>query len=125
MILDVATTSKKPFFIDELEIKINKLCYINNQPVSIDKNISFDFRQHLLIVGDKEKKLSPKEALLLNILLKNKNQLVSYSTIEYYVWNGDYTSIDAIRTLISRLKKRLEKPYIKSHSTIGYLLKIQ
>lgn len=114
---------RKPFFIDELEFKIDKLCLRDSKIISIDKTASFDFREGVLIVENKEKKLSPKEILLLNIFLKNKNQLVSYETIQNYVWEGNYASIDAIRTLIRRLKKNLEKPYIKSFTNRGYSFK--
>jgi len=114
---------KKPFFIDELEYKIDKLCIRDNKTISIDKDLSFNFKEALLIVGGLQKKLSPKESLLLNILLKNKNYLVSYTTIQNYVWEGDYASIDAIRSLIRRLKKLLEKPYIRSFTNRGYSFK--
>ncbi len=114
---------KKPFFIDELKIKVNKLCHLSNDVFKFDKINSFDFKKSLLIINNIEKNISKKEALLLNILLKHKNQLVSYETIENYVWEGNFASIDAIRTLVKRLKKNLEKPYIKSFSNRGYAFK--
>ncbi len=114
---------KKPFYIDELEIKINKLCYINNDMIKFDEDSYFNVKQSLLKVDNIEKTLSPKETLLLNILLKNRNQLVSYETIQSYVWEGDYVSIDSIRSLVRRLKKFLSKPYIKSYSNRGYSFK--
>ena len=34
---------KKPFFIDELEIKIEKLCNIQDSKIYFDENYNFDF----------------------------------------------------------------------------------
>jgi len=114
---------KKPFFVDELEIKIDRLCNVHKKIVKLHKDVSFDFRQSTLLVDGKEKKLTLKENLLLNLLWKHKNDLVGYETIEYHVWEGEPVSIEAIRMLVARLKKNLEKCFIKSYSNRGYAFK--
>ncbi|RDX34870.1 response regulator [Arcobacter sp. HD9-500m-PIT-SAG03] len=114
---------KKPFFVDELEIKIDKLCNVHKDVIRLDEDIYFDFSQSILTVSDKEKKLTLKENLLLNLLLKHKNDLVGYEIIEYHVWEGEPVSIEAIRMLVARLKKNLEKKFIKSYSNRGYAFK--
>jgi len=116
---------KKPFFVDELEIKIDRLCNVHNKIVKLHNDVYFDFRQSTLLVDEKEKKLTLKENLLLNLLWKHKNDLVGYETIEYYVWEGEPVSIEAIRMLVARLKKNLEKSFIKSYSNRGYAFKEQ
>lgn len=60
----------------------------------------------------------------MNLFLENKNTIVSYENIQNYVWEGEYTSLDAIRTLIKRLRKKLNKPYIKASSSTGYYFNI-
>ena len=45
---------KKPFFIDELEIKIEKLCKIQNDEICFDENCYFDFKSSVIKMKDKE-----------------------------------------------------------------------
>ena len=116
---------KKPFFIDELEIKVDKLCNISKKIVSFDKECFFDFKKCLLIIDKINIKLTQKENLIINLFLMNKNELVSYESIQNYVWEGEYTSLDAIRTLIRRLRKKLPKSYVKASSNRGYYFNIK
>lgn len=111
---------KKPFFIDELEIKIDKLCLVSNKVIEFDKDCFFDFFKSTLIINEKEIILTSKENLMMNLFLKNKNSLVSYIGIENYVWEAEFASLDAIRTLIKRLRKKLKKSYIKASTNNGY-----
>ena len=76
---------KKPFFIDELEIKIEKL--------------------------------------LMNLFLSKKNQVITYSTIENYVWEGSFVSLESIRSLIRRVRKILNKEFIQTVVDTGYIFK--
>lgn len=111
---------KKPFFIDELEIKVDKLCKISKKDLCFDKNNLFNFNENMLIIDKKKIELTQKENLLMNLFLINKNKIVTYENIQNYVWEGEYASLDAIRTLIKRLRKKLSKPYISSSSNKGY-----
>lgn len=113
---------KKPFFIDELEIKVQKLCKIPKEKICFDQNSFFNFNESNLIINGIKKDLTQKENLMINLFLANKNQLITYETIQNYVWEGEYVSLDAIRTLIRRLRKKLSKTNIKSSSNRGYSL---
>ena len=113
---------KKPFFIDELEIKIDRMLNLNKKAITFFKDCSFDFSKSLLTIENKQYFLTEKENFLMNLFLKNQNELVSYETIQNYVWQGEYTSLDAIRTLIRRLRKKLPKESfnIKAFTNRGY-----
>lgn len=115
---------KKPFFIDELEIKVDKLCNIPKKEVIFNKNCFFNFNENFVIIEGDKKVLTEKENLLVNLLLLNKNKLVSYESIQNYVWKGEYASIDAIRTLIRRLRKKIGNLSIKAFSNRGYFLSV-
>ena len=111
---------KKPFFIDELEIKVEKLCKIPNKEIYFDENCYFNFSDSILVFNKEQQALTNKENLLINLFLIKKNELVTYENIQNYVWEGEYASLDAIRTLIRRLRKKLPKSYIKASSNSGY-----
>ncbi len=114
---------KKPFFIDELEIKIEKLCKIEKELIVFDNNCSFDFKASTLNIEGEEHRLTKKERLLMNLFLIKKNQVLSYEEIESYVWEGSFASIESIRSLVRRLRKIIEKEYIQTVVDIGYIFK--
>jgi len=115
---------KKPFFIDELEIKVDKLCNIPDNEILFNQNCLFNFNESFITIDGDKKILTEKENLLVNLFLLNKNKLVSYESIQNYVWKGEYASIDAIRTLIRRLRKKMDNSIIKASSNRGYLLSV-
>lgn len=115
---------KKPFFIDELEIKIEKLCQIKDGQIQFDTNSYFDYKSSLIQIDNQEFRLTKKERLLLNLFLTNKNQIITYEAIENYVWEGSFASIDSIRSLVRRLRKILQKEYIQTVVDTGYIFKI-
>ena len=114
---------KKPFFIDELEIKIDKFCNVNLGPIYFGKEYFYDSKKGILSFEEKEKVLTYKENLIMNLFLTNKNKVVSYENIQNYVWEGEFASLDAIRTLIRRLKMKLGNTYIKASTNRGYFFK--
>ena len=114
---------KKPFFIDELEIKIEKLCQIKDDKIYFDIDSYFNFISSTIIYNNKEIKITKKEKLLMNLFLSKKNQVITYETIENYVWEGNYVSLESIRSLIRRLRKILDKDFIQIVIDTGYIFK--
>lgn len=114
---------KKPFFIDELEIKIERYCQVQDDKIEFDENCYFDFKSSLLIINKEEKRLTKKEKLLLNLFITKKNQVISYEAIENYVWEGNFASLESIRSLIRRVRKVLDKEYIQTVVDTGYIFK--
>ena len=114
---------KKPFFIDELEIKIEKLCNIQDDFIHFDENCYFDYKSSTVVIDKEEQRLTKKERLLMNLFLTKKNQVLSYETIENYVWEGSFASLESIRSLIRRLRKVLVRDYIQTVVDTGYIFK--
>ena len=114
---------KKPFFIEELEIKIEQLCKITNDHIQFDKTNYFDINSSIVFFQNKEIQLTKKERLLLNLFLTKKNNVITYQEIEDYVWEGNYVSSESIRSLIRRLRKVFDNQYIETVIDIGYKFK--
>jgi len=114
---------KKPFFIDELEIKIERFCNIQNNKIYFDENCYFDFKSSIIQMNVKEVRLTKKEKLLINLFLTKKNQVISYESIENYVWEGNFASLESIRSLIRRVRKIIDKDYIQTVVDTGYIFK--
>jgi len=76
--------------------------------------------------GEKDKVvLSTYENRLLEILTKNPGQIAATDEILDYVWQEDFTSLQALRNLINRLRKKAPFLKIKSHYGAGYKLSIE
>ncbi|AXH13707.1 response regulator transcription factor [Malaciobacter mytili] len=114
---------KKPFFIDELEIKVEKLCKIKNDFIFFDDNSYFDYKSSIVVLEGVEQRLTKKERLLMNLFLTKRNQVLSYDTIQNYVWEGSFASLESIRSLIRRLRKVLSNKYIETVVDTGYIFK--
>ena len=98
---------KKPFFIEELYYKVKIL----TQEVST-KSQNLPVNEHL----------TKKEKVLLELLLTNTGNTITYEEIEEQVYTDFDMTPDALRGLIKRLRKKLIDYNIKSISGIGYLL---
>jgi len=114
---------KKPFFIDELEIKIEKLCNIRHDIIDLGHECQFDFKTSLLRTGNYEEHLSRKEKLLLNVLISEKGKVVSFDKIQAMVWEGNFASLDSIRSLMRRLRKKIPFECIETVVDVGYILR--
>ncbi|HIP44604.1 MAG TPA: winged helix family transcriptional regulator, partial [Sulfurospirillum arcachonense] len=91
--------------------------------IEITKSYIFNFKDSILEIDGKQEHLSRKERLLLNLLLAQRGKVVSFDTIQAIVWEGNFASIDSIRSLVRRVRKKLPNDYIDTAVDVGYLFK--
>ncbi len=116
---------KKPVDLDELLMRINALLKRSNKVLhSIDiAEFVYDKKQKVLIKEQQIFQLAKKQALLLEILIENRNKTVSKDHIKSRLWEWDETPSDgALRVYINDLKKILGKDLIENIKGIGYRL---
>jgi len=97
---------KKPFFLEELEIRINNL--LDNKSdtiIKISQNIIYDMEYEELKINNEIIKLRKKERKLLTILLQNINHTVNINTIHSYVWENEIRESYPLRQLVSELRR--------------------
>ena len=95
--------------------------------INFNNNIKYDQITGKLINKDnKTIILNKKEKNLLNLLLKYKNQLVTYSAIESVIWDkwDETMSQTALRTLVKSLRSKLNLPIIQNIAKQGYKIEI-
>ena len=114
---------KKPFFIDELEIKIEQLYNIKTELIQFGENSYLNFLSSTIIINEKEIRLTKKERLLLNLFINRKDKIVTYQEIENSVWEGNHVTSESIRSLILRVRKILNNKYIETIIDEGYIFK--
>ncbi len=116
----------KPFALAEVAARIKALIRRRNDtlnPLITHGNIIFNPQTKIVVQNGKNINLAPKELLLLELLLNNKNKVLSKETIEnkLYSWNEDVSS-NAVEVHIHHLRKKLGKSIIKTINKIGYIL---
>src|SRR5574344_456532 len=121
---------KKPFYLEELEIRIDKLLSKKSEKdsiIQISETISFDIEYEELVIDGEIKRLRKKERRLLSILLQNVNKTVSFEKIEDYVWENDIKESYPLRQLVNNLRREFDngEKFIYADKGIGYRFEIK
>ncbi len=116
----------KPFALLEVQARLNALIRRQNghpTPVISYKDITFNPLTRNVAKNGQNVILSPKETSLLELLLLNKNKVLTKEAIEnkLYSWDDDVQS-NAVEVHIHHLRKKLGKELVQTINKIGYLL---
>lgn len=122
----------KPFNTQELYMRINAILKRTapkketTNKVSQIGTLQFDHTKMMLRGGNAVKKLSSKEADLLQILIENKNELVKRNVILESVWESDdYFAAKSMDVYISKIRKLLkDDPRIEILNAYGVGFKL-
>lgn len=116
---------RKPFDLMELELRIDQALasYLNNDGniVELGDELTYDLKRSQLMLGDKEIVLRKTEKDMLEVLIKNKNAIVSTEMFQDEVW-GDYVEPATIRVQLNNLKKKLPDSIIQNRRGLGYII---
>lgn len=113
----------KPFQTNELKSTILLAIYKSKQTVTqttynkykyLGNNYFYDEENKKLYFKEVEIKLTQKESILLDILYKEKGKVVPFEAIEYLIWEDASVSDSTLRTLIYRLRSKLEYKLIET-----------
>jgi DNA-binding response OmpR family regulator len=112
---------------NEKTIKLfeNVIKYKNQTSVDkllLDENIYYNSINHSIENNGKIYPLNKKERLLIDLLLENKNRIVSYKNIETIIWyyEDKIMTQDALKNVVKSLRKKISKEIIKNISGLGY-----
>jgi DNA-binding response OmpR family regulator len=115
---------KKPFDIDEIILKIDHHFQKDLSNIIEFKNgVSIDIGKRKISFEGIEENLTKKEFLLLELLLAKQDNIVNLEDIEQTVYEGETILPSTLRTLMSRLRKKLQdKDIIQTLSGIGFMI---
>lgn len=105
-------------FIDQCMTRFNA----SRKILSHKADISYSHKRKVLCIQQKEIHLTHMEICLLELLIENEREIVTYEHIENALYIDKPFNKDSLRTLMSRLRKKLEGCLIFSHPDVGYRL---
>lgn len=118
---------KKPFELDELDMRIENITRTfnieQNQDIPITKEILFDALNHKITKEGKVFSLAKKESEFLNYLAVNRNRTISKEELTQNLWSYDHIPSDAtLRVYIRNLRAIIGKETIETIRGTGYRL---
>ncbi len=119
----------KPFKREDLKSTLQLAIYKINSTKCVESSLNdigqgyiYDSVNHNLFFKEHPIKLSHKERLLLEMLIEEKGDIVPFSVLENHVWEGNPISDSALRTLIYRLRGKLDYLLIETVPSFGFRL---
>lgn len=116
----------KPFKREDLktnlliaQTKIKQERYL----IKINEQFSYDLKNSYLFFNEEPIRLSKQEKKLFSLLVEAKGNLVSFETIEYEIWPDGPVSSSSLRTLLYRLRIKLQVDLIETIQSFGCKLK--
>lgn len=118
----------KPFDFRELLARINVFLKRSNASIQDDKkikmaNLEMDLGSKTVFRANKKVELTSKEFSLLELLLKNRNKVLTREYIIEKVWNLDFeTGTNIIDVYVNYLRKKIDKDFEPKliHTKFGF-----
>ena len=116
---------RKPFALKELLVRVNsqlnRAYGSSTNSIKIDDDLIFNPKELTLIKNGEKVPLKTKEAKLLNLFLKHKDELLEYEHINKALWEWEQEpSSGALRTYIKNLRAIIGKDKIETVKNVGY-----
>jgi DNA-binding response OmpR family regulator len=122
----IATNPKgyltKPLRYEEMEVAIALALSHKNGIIDIGQHFSYDLKNENLCHHNKLIKLSQNERLLLEKLIEGRGEPIPLNLLEFAVWGNEVVSPSSLRTLVGKLRKKLNSDMIVTVSFFGYKL---
>ncbi len=113
---------KKPFDLEELELRIKQLVPEHNHFV-LDENLIYDHNRLKLYKNGKTISFTQIETAIIDYFVKNATQLITYGQLQNAIWQDKDVSQSTIRSVIRNIRKKADCDFIQNHRGLGYRLK--
>lgn len=118
---------KKPFELEELILRVNKVAKtldksLLNSNIIIFHDYHFDLKNLNVTYHNQVIQLSKKETAIMELFLANINNVINFDTLNYRIWDNDVHT-NTITAAILRLKKKLELSNLENIRDVGYIFK--
>ncbi len=112
---------RKPFNLDEVELRIMQLLYKNNiNDIKIDCDYTFNLSKMELKYKEDTININISQKEILYLLVKNIGTVISPDIIKDYVWDEKDVCDNTLRTQIKKLRLKLKNNFIVNIRNSGY-----
>ena len=123
----------KPFAFAELVARIKALARRPRAPMATTLKVGdleFDTVKRRARIGEHNLNLSPKEKMLLELLMRNAGQVVTRDMIAETVWDSNYSSLtNLIEVFVNRLRQKIDpradRSLIVTVRGVGYTMRAE
>lgn len=91
--------------------------------IELSQTVTLDMDKTLVQVNETSFHLNKKEVLLLKLLLLDTQRIFTYEEIENQVWGSKSMSLNALRSVVRDLRKKIGQEFVVNVSKTGYRLK--
>jgi two-component system response regulator MprA len=116
----------KPFAAEELTARVRALLRRGREPEELlaHEDLVLDLRSRAAQRGGRDLGLSPREADLLELLLRNRHRVVTRQQALAEVWGSEFDATEnVVDQYVSYLRRKLGKPaLIQTVRGVGYVL---
>jgi len=106
--------------INSLNVSAKKI-YNSGEIVNIiNDHLTYNYLDKSLLYDDSVISLTKKESKLFELLLLHKNKIVKIEDIKKHIWIDKEVSDSALKTMFSRLTKKIGKDVITNSFGVGY-----
>lgn len=119
---------KKPFNLEELQIRIKHLLSSKSGGdtpdlvITLGQNYTFNKETNLLYFDGVVQRFTKKEQSLILLFISNLDQVITDESIESFIWNGEEVESSTIRSLVNRVRSKLKEDIVQNIRGFGYIM---
>lgn len=115
---------RKPFDLAELKLRMEQVvksyCFSSSEDsIVLPSGYSYDIKKMKLTFENENITLAKTEAKILELLIKQRGNIVSYEMFWEEIW-GEWIDPTNIRVQVGSLRKKLKQDFIKNIRGVGY-----
>ena len=115
---------RKPFDLAELKLRVEQVikmhCFSSTEEmINLPYEYTYNVKNMKLYSGEESILLAKTEAKILELLIKQRGNVVSYEMFWEEVW-GEWIDPTNIRVQVGTLRKKLKDDFIKNVRGVGY-----
>lgn len=112
----------KPIDLTKLQNALLKATQEIKEESVFGCNVIYKHSEKILLKEGESIKLTHHEISLIDLLIKNHSRVTPQEEIESVVWEGEFVSDSAFKSLLSKVRKKIGKESLINRSGIGYKL---
>jgi len=122
--LNLTSYELKPIRYDDLIALLKKISFKlpPHRIVQLQEGLLYNFFTKELLLNDKAIRLTKKEALFIELLIKENAKPISSERVQRDIWENRVMSDAAIKNMIFRLRKKVGLDFISTLQGVGYRL---